>query len=358
MQKTDIPELNSIYLNLTNRCNLKCSHCWLSSGMSLDKEEGWEEVDLGVIKRSIKRALPLGLNNVKITGGEPFLRKDINDLIEFLHSLSLSISIETNGTLIDEHTAALLKNCEVSLVSISLDGVNPESHDTLRGKRGSFDKTVSAIESLIEKGINVQIITTLHSGNADELLPVLYLADKLKVDSVSVNPIIPSGRAMDMFSTGQALEIHELIRLDREIESAVKEELSCSVYFTLPLAFKSMDFIKNRNFCECNIMNILGILGNGGISICGIGYKEENLIFGNVLDDDIQNIWNNNEELKRFRSAIPSKLKGVCSRCLFKDICCGYCRANTYTVEKDILAPYWLCQSAYEEGVFPPSRLI
>ncbi|MBI5286563.1 MAG: hypothetical protein HY878_03105 [Deltaproteobacteria bacterium] len=158
-----------------------------------------------------------------------------------------------------------------------------------------------------------------------------------------------------MFEEGQALSLHELIALDMGIEY---ERLPFKVYFTLPLAFKSMAHIKGENPCECNILNILGILGNGGMSICGIGYEEEGLVFGNILRDNIKGVWEDNPTLTSLRNGIPSGLKGVCGMCIFKGLCLGYCRANAYTIDKDLLAPYWLCQKAYNEGSFPKTRLL
>ncbi len=351
----DTPELNCIYLNLTNRCNLLCEHCWLSSGSSNDIEASYE-IDLDTIKRAIEDAISIGLSGVKITGGEPFLRGDILELIDFLHEKGLETTIETNGTLITEKTVDRLKKNEVSLVCVSLDGASAETHDRLRNAPNSFNRVMKAIRLLKQADIDIQIIMTLYRSNIDELYILMDMLADIGVDSLSINPLVPSGRGKRMVDEGLSIPVERLIALNREIEE-IEGRYPFNIYFTLPVAFKSMDSLKSDR-CECNILNIIGLLGNGGISICGIGYGEDALVFGNIARDDIRDVWRKSSFLSLLRREIPMGLKGVCGRCILKGICLGYCRANAFTMDRDIFAPYWLCQEAYDKGLFPEARLI
>lgn len=348
--------LHSIYLNLTNRCNLFCKHCWLASGPGpKEKEEG--KIDLRLLKQAIEDAIPLGLEHVKITGGEPFLEGCIFALIDFLHKRGLSITIETNGTLITRECAAFLREKGVSLVCISLDGGRSETHDSLRGREGSFKEALRAIRYLLQYGVRVQVITTLHRANDSEIDILLEILKGLDIDSLSINPLIPSGRGKELVEKGLSLSLEELLAIDRRIER-IRDGYPFEIYFSLPLAFKSMESIRNGRLCECNILTILGVLGNGDVSICGVGYIERPLVFGSLYREGIEEIWVNSPFLKSFRKELLEGLKGVCGRCIFKELCLGYCRANAYTMEGDIMAPYWLCQEAYEKGLFPETRLL
>ncbi len=344
--------LNCIYLNLSNRCNLMCGHCWLASG-----PQEREEVDLRAIKQAIEEAMALGLEDVKITGGEPFLEDRIFELVDFLHGMGLSITIETNGTLITGECATYLRERDVSLVCVSLDGARPETHDRLRGRDGSFREATRAIRYLSEQGLKVQVITTLHRENMDELEALLEMLTGFGIDSLSINPLMPSGRGKELFERGLSPSLEELLEVDRMIEK-IRDGYPFEIHLSLPLAFRSMGTITEGGTCECNILTILGILGNGDVSICGVGYVERPLVFGSLRREGIGEIWLNSPFLRSFREGLVEGLKGVCGICIFKGICLGYCRANAYIMEGDIMAPYWLCQEAYEKGLFPRTRLV
>jgi radical SAM protein with 4Fe4S-binding SPASM domain len=161
---------------------------------------------------------------------------------------------------------------------------------------------------------------------------------------------------------------------DTELVPTIKEILDFSeklrvkyesfkgyLFLDIPMAFKSLDEIKNRGgYRTCAIRNILGILSDGSVSICGIGYMDEDLLFGNVRGktSSLGDIWHNNPVLKRIREDIPSKLEGVCGICVFKNKCLGSCRAEVYYNTGSLVAPYWFCQEAYDEGLFPSTRVM
>jgi len=72
----------------------------------------------------------------------------------------------------------------------------------------------------------------------------------------------------------------------------------------------------------------------------------------------ISDVWKNNAILNELRKSLPGRLKGICNKCIFKFQCLGACRANAYSLEKDLYAPYFLCEELYESGRFPQSRYI
>jgi radical SAM protein with 4Fe4S-binding SPASM domain len=131
-----------------------------------------------------------------------------------------------------------------------------------------------------------------------------------------------------------------------------------TINFDLPPALLSMDDLKKNKICSCNIKNLLGIIADGKISICGIGKTIDKLVLGKVGRDSIKDVWENNPILKLIREDIPEKMKGVCGKCLFKSSCLGKCRAEVFYDAEDLLAPFSVCQEAYEQGFFPESRLM
>lgn len=348
-------ELTSLYLYLTDHCNLCCSHCWVSPKFSEQKQNG---ISLTGLKKAISEAKSLGLQSVKLTGGEPFLYKQIGGLLEFLATEQIDVLIETNGTLLNRDMVEHLKSCNLDQLSISLDGAKEEIHDQIRGVKGSFRRTLKGMALLSKHGLNFQIIMTLQSKNRQEIPGVIRLSEKLGAGSLKINPLIPCGRGKEVFSNKHNLELEELLRLYHMVEKRWPLKGGLSIIFDLPVAFRSIEEIKHKGIIECRILNILGILGNGDFSICGIGQTVHELRMGNIHRDSIGGIWRKSPILKGLRQSLPGKLKGVCEHCIFKFQCLGACRANAYALTGDLYAPYFLCQESFDSGLFPPSRYI
>lgn len=170
---------------------------------------------------------------------------------------------------------------------------------------------------------------------------------------------MPTGRGKDFFADKKNLSVEELLSIDRWIE----EELSLKydtidICFDIPTGLKSLKSITSSQLYECNILNIIGILADGSISLCGIGQTETDLVMGNIIKDDIRNVWQNHHLLKRLREELPENLEGICSQCIFKFRCLGACRASAYSLTGDLNSPFFLCDEAYKNGIFPKSRMI
>ncbi|MHA1979193.1 MAG: radical SAM protein, partial [Candidatus Hodarchaeales archaeon] len=178
---TYIPRGLLLQWHLTDRCNLRCSHCYQESyeGRELDIKE------LGIILDQYKSLLKRFRSKKKrvwghitVTGGEPFIR---SDFIDFLKLLSLdkelfSFAILTNGYFIDEKMARTLKILGPRFVQVSLEGTK-QTNDKIRGK-GSQDRAVSALKLLGKEKIRTLISFTAHRGNYREFPKVAKLARK------------------------------------------------------------------------------------------------------------------------------------------------------------------------------------
>lgn len=347
--------LTSLYLYLSERCNLRCRHCWVSPHAPEDGEE--QAMDLAVLTRTIAAAKELGLGAVKLTGGEPFLRKDIVELMRFLHGEGLCIDIESNGTMIDRDMAMVIKECEVRQVSVSLDGAQAAQHDKLRGMKGSHGKSVAALHYLREEKINTQVIMSLYKENIPEIEALAALCDDLDVPSFKINPVMPTGRGEKVFQRRENVDIEELIRIDRWIEADLGSKYKTEIYFCMPIGLKSLHAVTSNPLYECHILNILGILADGTISLCGIGQTETDLNMGNIAKDDLTEIWRHHPLLQKLRKETPSQLSGICGRCIFKFRCLGSCRACAYAASGDLRSAFFMCDEAYEKNLFPASRI-
>ena len=347
--------LASLYLYIRDQCNLSCRHCWISPGYSESVTRG---IPLEHLKKTILEAKTIGLQSVKLTGGEPLLYRDINALLTFLASEDIVVIIESNGTLFERPILETLRLCQVDQISVSLDAATKEIHDEMRGVKGGFDRTLKGLRLLSEYEFNFQIIMTLQRKNSQEIQGVVSLAKELGAGSLKINHLIPCGRGERIFRNRENLSPDELILLYQTVERERSSYGNLDVIFDLPVALRSIEDIKMRGITECRILNILGILANGDFSICGIGQTIDELRMGNLYQDSIVEIWQNHRILIDLRNSLPTQLKGVCGACLFKFQCLGACRANAYALNKDLYAPYFLCQESYDSGRFPVSRTV
>ncbi len=354
--------LRSLYLYLSGGCNLRCAHCWLSPehiSRKPDRERDQTgEIRAEDVKKLIRQARPLGLGRIKLSGGEPFLNPDILPIIREISDAEIPMDIESNGTLIDRGTARFLGEMRVEQVSISLDSSRPEYHDRFRGVKGAWEKALGGIRLMTAGGINVQIIMSLLADNAGDLENMIRLAGESGAASLKINPVMPVGRGQKLREQGKTLPLPKLLGLASWVEKELSSQYGIQGIFSLPSAFTPIRSFIRHAHSECRILNILGILHTGQISICGIGKAEPRLIMGNIREDDLAVLWAGHPLLTYLRENIPGKLKGICGRCILKGLCLGTCRAHAFVMSGDLAAPYWICQEAYEQGLFPKTRML
>ncbi|NQT32151.1 MAG: radical SAM protein [Candidatus Omnitrophica bacterium] len=351
--------LSCLYINPTSFCNLSCSHCWLSPPVKNELDHQENELSVDEIIKVVEEAKELGLSSIKLTGGEPLLRKDLYDLFKFCSESKISVRIESNGTLISKDMAKMFKKFNVDNVSVSLDSFLEEVNDKFRGKKGAFKEALKGIKHLRDEGISTLVIMSLYKENLEGFEEFLTLMQDLDVRLVKINPICPIGRGENMHKAGKVPTIKEILDFNEKL-GFIRDSFKGSIDIDIPIAFRSLDEINRGQVGVCAIKNILGILSDGSVSICGIGYVDDDLVFGNVRDGSskLEDIWLSNKIIKNIREDIPGKLEGICGICVFKKRCLGACRAQAYHDSGSLTAPLWFCQMAYEEGLFPQTRII
>ena len=351
-----IPPLASLYMYIAGSCNLACRHCWIEPDYNPDPASG-KFLKVEYAQKAIIESIPLGLRSVKLTGGEPLLHPRIRELLEWINDKELDIYIETNGTLIDSEMARLLQSKKhMRFISVSLDGATATTHEALRAVAGSFEKALQGIKNLVTAGFKPQIICTLHQGNISEIEALVALAEEMSCGSVKFNVVQAMGRGDD-FSDSQKLDIDEIIHYFNKIEKGKTEHCSIPIYFDIPPAFRPIRYFLNSPNTHCNVMNIIGILAGGEISLCGIGVSVPELIYGHIASQDMKSIWLEAPGLKKLREAIPDHFQGVCSECIHHWNCLGSCIAQNYHTSKTINASYNFCSEAKNRKLFPENRL-
>lgn len=352
-----VPPLSSLYLYIAGSCNLACHHCWIEPDYQANGRNG-RFIKPEQVKKAIREAKPLGLGSVKLTGGEPVLHPRFREIVDLIEAEGIDMIMETNGTLIDEKTARFLKSKKhFSFVSVSLDGAKAASHDKLRGVKGSYKKAIAGIRALAKAGFHPQVICTLHKGNVAETEAMVKLAESLGCGSIKFNHVQRLGRG-DAFAVKNGFRVKELLRLFHRVENKIRSKSKIAIYFDIPIAFFPIRKLVSESLSSCRVLNILGILASGDISLCGVGTTVPELVFGNIGRDRLATVWTGSAKVKEMRRLVPDKFEGVCGRCLHRQTCLGACIANNYHAEKKFNAPYFFCSQAESEKIFPRSRLL
>ncbi|MHB0867475.1 MAG: radical SAM protein [Thermoleophilia bacterium] len=182
LRQSPVPSLRYLLLHITERCNLKCRHCFHG-------EAGSTDLPLERMRRVIDEFEAMQGLRLLISGGEPMLHSDFWELNKFVGERDIRPILMTNGMLIDEDSARRLKFQEVQ---ISLDGMK-EGHEYLRGP-GTFDRAMKAIRALISAGVQVSVATMIHHRNLQDFHYLAGILHDLGIREWSVDLPSPVGR--------------------------------------------------------------------------------------------------------------------------------------------------------------------
>ncbi len=319
-----------IQWHVTERCNLRCSHCYQDG--TVNNELTFKEIQ-GVISE-VSEMLDIWSDSynielsrsVNLTGGEPFLRPDIFQIIEEIKNFDFDIYLLSNGTLIDNNKAALMSDIGINGVQVSIEG--PEIiHDNIRG-RGSFERAINGIKSLRSMGIEVTLNVTLSSLNYSYVMDVIPLAVKLGVQRLGFSRLVPSGRGRkhltDMLDKESVKQLYDRL-LNVEIEGL-------DIVTGDPVASQI-----NKDMCENAGATALGGCAAG---ISGLTFRPDgaitpcrrlNIPVGNLREDSLREVWAGSEVLCQLRD--KSSYSGKCRYCNRWAFCRG-CRAIAYEYSK------------------------
>lgn len=215
--KTSLVAPIMVAFDITNRCNLKCVHCFNHSGEN-DEDVLSHEDRLNIVNQIIELKPYL----VCICGGETTCCNDLFEIIEKLAENIPTVNMVSNGYLIDENVVKKLKKANITNVQISLDGINSIQHDTFRGKMGSFDKAVNAIKLLRQE--NIPVLTSLVPNKLNYLDAYEYfkMCSELGVNSARCMPFLPMGRGGSI-GDNLILNNEEYFLFKRLLNKAVKD---------------------------------------------------------------------------------------------------------------------------------------
>lgn len=308
----------TINWGITARCNFACSHCFsrLDQSPELSGKEARRVVDI---------LAEQGVLFLNYGTGEPLLREDLFDLTGYAVGKGLKVTMNSNGSLIDETAADRIREAGFHSVGISIDSADSGTHDLFRRKPGSFKMAVHAARLLRERNIPLSISSVICRINKDDFPALVDLARELGAYTIDLHNFKCSGMG----------------GLNREMLDLAPEEWRAFYERAVPMR----DSVRDIDIAfDDPILSLLGaedrnrlvagsvcgklslyIKPNGEITPCGF----IPVTVGHILTDDFGQLWNESKVLDHLRNKSAT---GKCSGCAKFSSCLGGCTARAYAV--------------------------
>jgi radical SAM protein with 4Fe4S-binding SPASM domain len=331
-----------IQWHLTERCNLKCRHCYQEGGQVAELSpteiyRGLEEIS--DMLRAWREHYDLDFSpSFNVTGGEPFLRSGFFDILERFAQTGFKIFILSNGTCITPARAQAVADLGVNGVQVSLEGPE-EIHDRVRG-RGSYAAARQGVRNLLEAGVKVSLNATISRMNAGHFRKMVGLAAELGVPRLGFSRLVPSGRGLDLLD--EMLTRDEVKQFYEEILSMRVEGLKIvtgdpiAAQMNEPAPAEAENGAFPVGGCAAGV-SALTILADGTITPC----RRLPIPLGKLGENSLREIWAAAPVLEQLRD--KRLYSGKCGKCPRWSFCRG-CRAIAYAYAQaqgraDFLAP-------------------
>jgi len=261
--------INYLRLAVTDRCNLRCNYCMPSEGIDFVKNEKLLTID--ELSRLAAILVEQGIDKIRLTGGEPFVRKDLMVLIRNLSKLEglNDISVTTNATLIGPHIDEL-KSLGIKNVNISIDAINKETFERIT-RRNQYEIVHRNLIRLITEGFNVRTNFVVLAGqNTDDILPMLELTKDfdLSVRFLEEMPFNGGSRKFDTIEWDFKKILAHIKVAHPEYYKLQSPKTSTSVNYKIPGFKGSFGVIPSFSRTFCGSCNRLRISATGDVITC------------------------------------------------------------------------------------------
>lgn len=327
--------MKSLYFqwHITDACNFRCRHCYQ------DNFNFKNDLDFSSIVKVWQNILNYAKNknfnvSIAITGGEPFLRKDIFNILSYLDSQDIlkNLFIISNLSLVNKDTIEKLKSLKkLKQIKTSLDGATKNINDNIRGY-GSFNMVLEKIKLLKENNFKVGLLFTLMKSNIFNLDEIFKISKSISIDSLILERFIPLGNS-------KSLTCEVIDKIDwYNILKNTFEYFGYSIDFDIyPIKAVMVKIPENKIFVAyCNLsLDSFAILPKGDLLPC----RRFNLVIGNLLKENFFEIIKNYDKLFSYFTD-KRNLKGKCKNCIYN---CFGCRALSYALYNDYLEEDFQC---------------
>lgn len=316
-----------IAIEIIKGCNYKCSFCIRNAPLNNAQQLPVNTIDLWLNKLSHNNKLEL----VSITGGEPFLHKELLSIIQKCNNYADNVVITTNGSIIDYDILSWISQNHKTFFIVSLDSYQANIHNKIRGNKKAFSNVLKFTQAC--KNLNIPFIVniTISNNNYKDIYKTIKKALELGAEDVSIALVKPEGRGDNCINN----EI--LTSVGFQIKQAQKDFYCSKITFSDPLShiFSPEDLQHRKNFFCGAGANVLHIQNNGNILLC----TSSNESLGNI--SNLENVNSLKQDFRITSIRKRENFSGTCKTCDFKWTCGGCrCRASKCT---SILGEDYLC---------------
>ncbi|OGB75220.1 hypothetical protein A2810_01940, partial [candidate division Kazan bacterium RIFCSPHIGHO2_01_FULL_49_10] len=304
---------------ITQACNFRCAHCMADARCDTDPNE-LTVTEAKAVIREMSAAKIFGLT---WTGGEPLLRQDIFELIEYATQHYLASTLVTNGWKVTLGVAGWLTDAGVTQVGVSIDGGTAAVHDAIRGMPGSFERAINGVHNLLSAQVPVvRIMATLQRDNLSEAEAIVRLAVDLGVDAVELNPILIVGRAdnsLRLLSDQRVWLRHLVARLVSELQGKITILAPSTTDCTQQLYAELLDGQQKRHYhrgCLAGRAHLF-IDPAGSVFPCYFALDQS---AGNVKERGLLHMWRHSPVFREMRVVDPG-----CRGCHYMNVCSRTC---------------------------------
>jgi len=311
----------AVTFELTYKCNLNCRHCYII-------REKRKELSTAEVRRILRGLAKEGTLFVVFTGGEILARKDFFEIASYAESLGFAWKAISNGTLVDEKIAMRFAELNPLLLGISLNGFKPETHDLTTGVKGSWKKTMHAIELLKEGKVPLFVQTLALKDNFHELDSLNNYFKRKNID-YGMGPRLLPKRDGSM----------------KPLEFALSDE-QLLMYFIKGTPAKLTKSMAKKTKKAGSWRRQTLVMCGAGLSGCSINpyggvfpcIQTARFKIGNLRRKSFSEIWHKSPALKKFRE-LTEVVKEECNKCEYRWLCTR-CFGEETTASKDFQKPY------------------
>lgn len=329
-----------VTLNITNQCNLNCLYCAVSSTKNSPGDlslEEWKDV--------IDELARIKVFHLLISGGEPFIRQDFQQILKHILHYHFRISINTNGTLFNKEILYLLsESWRLDDLQVSLDGADPDVHNVIRGK-GSFEKTINGVKQLRQWEIPFSFFVVVCKNNKNQIDKIVWLGEKVGASRITFSSLLPQGSALshldDLFlSFEEQKDVNAKLRKLRQeypqlVSGSLMEGIKMMDSISKPdILFNSSGKPHKITSCAGSVKEC-SIRPEGWVIPCD---RLWDFTVGNVKDEPFQSIWLHSEGFRYFRKRYSRSMDffNECKDCEYTNICKGGCPAVPFNMGRGI----------------------
>ena len=328
-------DLFLIAVNLTRRCNLACAHCYMDAETRLEGGEG--ELGTDEVKDLLDEIVSRSDETmVVLTGGEPLLRRDLEDLVIHGSQQGLSMVVGTNGVLLNEQRVKTLKAAGAMGVGISLDSLDPAIHDGFRGCPGSWEKTLAGMDHCRNQALPFQVHFSVTEQNAHEVQSMIDFAQASGAHVLNIFFLVCTGRGESMSDITPA-RYEQVLKQLVEAQEKTRDLIiraRCAPHFkrvayehdpesplTRAQGYEGGGCLAGIHYCR--------ITPEGAVTACPYIPDED----GSIRESSFWEIWDNAANFQQLRN--PT-LGGKCGQCEYQKLC-GGCRARPLAMGSTIM---------------------